>query len=151
MRYRRSWAALAIATASLPPFVQAASKNFAPDVVFSRRNPKAPGGAEFVPELIHNRSGVGSHLTAVDLNRDGRPEIITSTKRGTFIFWNNWNAAGKRPERKPSPSDPLAGSARLESSGPSRAAGRSRDYPAFVARRIGGHLRNERSCQSCRS
>ena len=23
------------------------------------RNPKAPGGAEFVPELIHNRSGVG--------------------------------------------------------------------------------------------
>ena len=24
------------------------------------RNPKAPGGAEFVPELIHNRSGVGS-------------------------------------------------------------------------------------------
>src|SRR4029077_2346320 len=25
------------------------------------RNPKAEGGAEFVPELIHNRSGVGSH------------------------------------------------------------------------------------------
>ncbi len=23
------------------------------------RNPRAPGGAEFVPELIHNRSGVG--------------------------------------------------------------------------------------------
>ena len=57
------------------------------------RNPKAPGGAEFVPELIHNRSGVGSHLSVVDLNRDGAPEIITSTKRGTFIFWNNWKAA----------------------------------------------------------
>ena len=54
------------------------------------RNPKAPGGAEFVPELIHNRSGVGSHLAAVDLNKDGSAEIITSTKRGTFIFWNNW-------------------------------------------------------------
>ena len=26
------------------------------------RNPKAPGGAEFVPELIHNRSGVGSMI-----------------------------------------------------------------------------------------
>ena len=26
------------------------------------RNPKAPGGAEFVPELIHNRSGVGSDV-----------------------------------------------------------------------------------------
>ena len=35
------------------------------------RNPKAPGGAEFVPELIHNRSGVGSHLSVVDLNKDG--------------------------------------------------------------------------------
>ena len=57
------------------------------------RNSKAPGGAEFVPELIHNRSGVGSHLAAVDLDKDGSPEIITSTKRGTFIFWNNWKAA----------------------------------------------------------
>ena len=46
------------------------------------RNAKAPGGAEFVPELIHNRSGVGSHLSVVDLNKDGSPEIITSTKRG---------------------------------------------------------------------
>ena len=26
------------------------------------RNPKAPGGAEFIPELIHNRSGAGSIL-----------------------------------------------------------------------------------------
>jgi len=57
------------------------------------RNPKAPGGAEFVPELIHNRSGVGSHLSVVDLNKDGNAEIITSTKRGTFIFWNNWKSA----------------------------------------------------------
>jgi hypothetical protein len=56
------------------------------------RNAKAPGGAEFVPEMIHNRSGVGSHLSVVDLNKDGSPEIITSTKRGTFVFWNNWKA-----------------------------------------------------------
>ena len=54
------------------------------------RNAKAPGGAEFVPELIHNRSGVGSHVAVVDLDKDGSAEIITSTKRGTFIFWNNW-------------------------------------------------------------
>ena len=52
------------------------------------RNPKAEGGAEFVPELIHNRSGVGSHLAVADLNNDGAPEVITSTNRGTFIFWN---------------------------------------------------------------
>ncbi|PWU07923.1 MAG: hypothetical protein C5B51_08750 [Terriglobia bacterium] len=51
------------------------------------RNPKAPGGAEFVPELIHNRSGVGSTVLAVDLNQDGAMDIATSTNRGTFIFW----------------------------------------------------------------
>jgi hypothetical protein len=51
------------------------------------RNPKAPGGAEFVPELIHNRSGAGSELVAVDLNGDGAVDIITATDRGTFIFW----------------------------------------------------------------
>src|SRR5262249_54459595 len=32
------------------------------------RDPKAPGGARFVPELVHNRSGVGSTVRAVDLN-----------------------------------------------------------------------------------
>jgi hypothetical protein len=51
------------------------------------RNPKAPGGAEFVPELIHNRSGAGSDILAVDLNKDGVMDIVTATKLGTFIFW----------------------------------------------------------------
>lgn len=54
------------------------------------REKAAPGGARFVPELISNRSGVGSTVSLVDLNGDKRPEIITSTRRGTFIFWNNW-------------------------------------------------------------
>lgn len=52
------------------------------------RNPKAPGGAEFVPELVHNRSGAGSDILVTDLNKDGAVDIITSTDRGTFIFWN---------------------------------------------------------------
>jgi hypothetical protein len=51
------------------------------------RNPKAPGGAEFVPELIHNRSGAGSDVLAIDLNKDGAIDIVSSTNRGTFIFW----------------------------------------------------------------
>jgi hypothetical protein len=57
------------------------------------RNPKAPGGAEFVPELIHNRSGIGSNAAVVDLNKDGAVDIITSTRRGTFVFWNQWKKA----------------------------------------------------------
>jgi hypothetical protein len=36
-----------------------------------------------------------------DLNNDGALEIITSTKRGTFVFWNNWKkaAASSRTSR----------------------------------------------------
>jgi hypothetical protein len=51
------------------------------------RNKNAPGGAEFVPELVHNRSGAGSQMLAVDLNKDGAVDIVTSNNRGTFIFW----------------------------------------------------------------
>lgn len=61
------------------------------------RNPKAPGGAEFVPELIHNRSGVGSHFVVADLNKDGALDIITSVNRGTFIFSNKLRAGEAKP------------------------------------------------------
>jgi Domain of Unknown Function (DUF1080)/FG-GAP-like repeat len=52
------------------------------------RNAKAEGGAEFVPELIHNRSGVGSQFVVTDLNNDGAPDIVISCVKGTFVFWN---------------------------------------------------------------
>lgn len=52
------------------------------------RDPKAPGGAKFVPELVHNRSGVGSDVLADDLNKDGAVDIVTATDRGVFIYWN---------------------------------------------------------------
>jgi hypothetical protein len=64
------------------------------------RNPKAPGGAEFIPELIHNRSGVGIGVVAVDLNNDGAVDIVTSTDRGTFIFWGKPRAATAMPTPK---------------------------------------------------
>jgi hypothetical protein len=65
------------------------------------RNPKAEGGAEFVPELIHNRSGVGSQFVVTDLNGDGSPDIVTSCVKGTFIFWNQMHAPAQstRPRR----------------------------------------------------
>ncbi len=58
------------------------------------RNAKAPGGAEFVPELVHNRSGVGSDALAVDLNKDSVMDIVTSTKTGTYIFWGKPRVKG---------------------------------------------------------
>jgi hypothetical protein len=63
---------------------------YGPPVLYAYRtvrNPKAPGGAEFVPELIHNRSGVGTQVYAVDLNKDGRMDVLTATKFGSYIFW----------------------------------------------------------------
>jgi hypothetical protein len=51
------------------------------------RNKNAPGGAEFVPELINNQSGAGSDIYAADLNKDGHMDIVTATRFGTFIFW----------------------------------------------------------------
>jgi hypothetical protein len=53
------------------------------------RDPQAPGGLSFEPELIHNRSGVGSQFEVLDLNEDGAVDIVTSVDRGTFIFWGN--------------------------------------------------------------
>ena len=41
------------------------------------RNKQAPGGAEFVPELVHNQSGAGSQVLAVDLNKDGVTDLVT--------------------------------------------------------------------------
>lgn len=51
------------------------------------RDPKAPGGARFVPELIDSHTGVGSDVLAVDLNKDGAMDIVTASRFGTFIYW----------------------------------------------------------------
>ncbi len=69
---------------------------FGPSVLYwyrTTRNPRAEGGAEFVPELIHNRSGVGSHFESMDINKDGSIDIVTSTNRGTFVFWGSTSNA----------------------------------------------------------
>ena len=57
------------------------------------RDKSAPGGARFRPELVHNKSGVGSSFDVVDLNKDGRPDIVTSTIFGTFVFERKAGAA----------------------------------------------------------
>ena len=70
------------------------------DLYRTVRNPRAPGGAEFVPELVHNRSGVGDHFWVGDLDKNGTPDILTSGAMGTFIFFNDMKKAEKAPPRK---------------------------------------------------
>ncbi len=59
------------------------------------RDRRAPGGATFVPELVHNQSGVGSNVVAQDVNGDGAVDIVTATNRGTFVF--HGTPRGRRP------------------------------------------------------
>ena len=69
---------------------------YGPAVVYiyrTVRNPKAPGGAEFVPDLVHNRSGVGSTFEVADLNKDGRPDIVVAGAYGTHVFLSKPAAA----------------------------------------------------------
>jgi 3-keto-disaccharide hydrolase/FG-GAP-like repeat len=78
---KRMWSELENYTAQDP---------YGPPVLYiyrTVRDGKAPGGARFVPELVHNRSGVGSSFDVADLNRDGRPDIVTATAFGTFVFF----------------------------------------------------------------
>lgn len=63
------------------------------------RNPKAAGGAELIPHLIHNRSGAGSDILASDLNGDGKTDIVVATRSGTYIFWGTAKPAS--PKAKP--------------------------------------------------
>jgi hypothetical protein len=79
---KRMWSELENYTAQDP---------YGPPVLYiyrTVRDAKTPGGARFVPELVHNRSGVGSSFDVVDLNRDGRPDIVTATGFGTFVFFS---------------------------------------------------------------
>jgi hypothetical protein len=51
---------------------------------FELRRDKA-NGVQFIPHQIDADSGVGTQVTAVDLNGDGVPDVIVSNKKGTFL------------------------------------------------------------------
>ena len=70
----------------------------APVLVIYRtvRDPKAPGGARFEPEIVHNHSGVGSSFEVMDLNKDGVPDIVTAGAFGSYVFLS-------KPTTRPAP------------------------------------------------
>jgi putative membrane-bound dehydrogenase-like protein len=58
----------------------------APLVVWFR-NVKSdqPGGLEFVPNVIHETSGVGVEVVTTDINGDGLVDVLTGNKRGLTV------------------------------------------------------------------
>jgi len=43
---------------------------------------------KFVPHLIDDASGVGVQIAVKDVNGDDRPDVLTASKLGTFVFLN---------------------------------------------------------------
>jgi hypothetical protein len=42
----------------------------------------------FEPHRIDDASGVGVQITAADIDQDGRTDVLTASKLGTFVFYN---------------------------------------------------------------
>jgi len=43
------------------------------------------GTVTFTPHEIDNDSGVGTQFTVIDINGDGKLDVVTSNKKGTYI------------------------------------------------------------------
>ena len=44
------------------------------------------GNANYIAHLIDDASGVGTQVTAADINGDGKPDVLVGNKRGAFVF-----------------------------------------------------------------
>ena len=60
--------------------------NAAPVVCAFLLRRDADGAARFEPHLVDASSGAGTQIAIADVNRDGRPDLLTVNKRGTFLF-----------------------------------------------------------------
>ena len=41
---------------------------------------------QWIPHLVDDNSGVGNNFQVQDMNKDSRPDIIVSNKKGVFVF-----------------------------------------------------------------
>lgn len=59
-----------------------------PPVLYWFELSRAGGIVRWIPHLIDNRSGVGTQIAVGDVDGDGRPDVLTSARKGTFLFIN---------------------------------------------------------------
>jgi hypothetical protein len=58
-------------------------------VVYWFQLTRSPNGeVRFIPHLIDGRSGVGVQIAVKDVNGDQRPDVLTASKIGSFVFLN---------------------------------------------------------------
>lgn len=71
------------------------------------RSKELAGGAGFVPHLIDDNSGVGTEVTAADVNGDKLPDVVVGNKKGTFVFLHQAKPVSQAEWEKAQPK-PLA-------------------------------------------
>ena len=54
-------------------------------VVYWFKTTKVRRDLVFVPFKIHDNSGVGTQVTAGDINGDGFPDVVVGNKKGAFV------------------------------------------------------------------
>ena len=60
----------------------------APPVLYWFRLVREAGTARFEPHLIDDRSGVGVQVTIADVDGDGKNDVLSASKLGSFVFLN---------------------------------------------------------------
>lgn len=60
-----------------------------PVMYWFRLSRAADGTAQYTPNLINNRSGVGVQIVAADVDGNGTQDVLTSARKGTIVFFNN--------------------------------------------------------------
>jgi dienelactone hydrolase len=72
--------------------------NAAPVLYWFQLTRPRKGEVRFVPHLIDDRSGVGVQITVTDVNGDRRPDVLTASKLGAFVFLNREKSPAKGPK-----------------------------------------------------
>lgn len=69
-----------------------------PGVVYWFKTIRRPGGQmAFEPHLVDNYVAIGTQIAAVDVNADGRPDVLTAARKGVYVFLNNVTTNNNRP------------------------------------------------------
>ncbi len=61
---------------------------------------RSRGSVTWTRMIVDDDSGVGTQLQVVDINKDGRLDIVTSNKKGVFVF-EQTQPKGSTPSRRP--------------------------------------------------